>query len=303
MADDEPEVPFVSVIIPSHNQAPFVSEAVDSALSQEGIDTEVLVIDDGSSDDTQEILARYGDRVRVFRNERPTERGAARNLGVANSKGEVVAFLDADDRWLRRKLALQVPHIMKGRACVGAGETIDEHGEVVGRSRPPKELERSALLMGNPDTGAGSTLVVDKDVFQELGGFPEELAVQGSEDWLLLVKLAAAGVGIAVVSEPVFQYRRHGGQSTASASRYASNMWAAVEWLEQNGYVEGGDVKKMRARRAGTIAAGFAFERDWAAARHWLRRAVRERSPGESGRALAKTGRATASSVLRRGAR
>lgn len=301
MDSNEPEAPLVSVVIPSHNQARFISEAINSALSQEGVPTEVLVVNDGSSDDTPEVLARFGDRIRVLHNERPTERGAARNLGVAKAKGEVVAFLDADDRWLQRKLARQVPHIMKGCACVGAGEIIDEHGRVVGRSRPPKELEWSALLMGNPETGAGSTLVLEKCVFHDIGGFPEALAVQGSEDWLLLVKLAAAGVKLTVVDEPVFQYRRHGGQSTASASRYASNMWAAVEWLEQNGLAEGDDVKKLRARRAGTIAAGFAFERNWAAAGPWLRRAVVEGRPSEAFRALAKTGRAAASSVLRRG--
>jgi glycosyltransferase involved in cell wall biosynthesis len=99
--------PRVSVVIPTYNRAWILREAVDSVLSQDFGDFELIVVDDGSTDHTRDILHRYGDRVRVlFQNNRGVS--TARNRGIAAAAGELIAFLDSDDLWLPKKLRTQV---------------------------------------------------------------------------------------------------------------------------------------------------------------------------------------------------
>ena len=101
------EPPQVSVIIPTYNRAWCVREAVDSVLGQEFSGFELIVVDDGSSDETPQMLLAYGSALRMLRQE---NRGvsAARNAGIAAARGELIAFLDSDDIWLPGKLARQV---------------------------------------------------------------------------------------------------------------------------------------------------------------------------------------------------
>ena len=108
----------VSVVIPVYNGERFVAEAVDSALAQDHLNKEILVIDDGSSDRSLDILAQYGNAIRVIsvRNGGPAR---ARNLGMSEARGEYIAFLDADDVWARSKLAAQVAH-MQASPATGA---------------------------------------------------------------------------------------------------------------------------------------------------------------------------------------
>ena len=99
--------PAVSVMIPVHNRRDPIARAVDSVLAQTFRDFELIVVDDGSDDGTGEVLAAYGDRLTVIRQERAGV-SAARNRGVAASRGPLLAFLDSDDWWLPEKLAAQV---------------------------------------------------------------------------------------------------------------------------------------------------------------------------------------------------
>ena len=96
-----------SVIIPTYNRARLVCRAIDSALAQTHPDVEVIVIDDGSTDDTAECLAAYGERIRVIRQPNAGV-CAARNAGMALASGDFIAFLDSDDAWLEWKLAAQI---------------------------------------------------------------------------------------------------------------------------------------------------------------------------------------------------
>lgn len=100
----------VAVIIPAFNCAPFVGDAVRSALGQVGVDLQVVVVDDGSTDDTRQVLESFGERIQVVRqsNRGP---GAARNAGMRAAHAEYIAFLDADDVWLPGKLAVQLGHL------------------------------------------------------------------------------------------------------------------------------------------------------------------------------------------------
>ncbi|MBK8993570.1 MAG: glycosyltransferase family 2 protein, partial [Gammaproteobacteria bacterium] len=97
----------VSVVIPAYNAAAFIERAVDSVLTQSYRSREVLVVNDGSTDRTGEVLARYGSAIRVI--DQPNGGlSSARNRGIREARGEFVALLDADDRWLPEKLERQV---------------------------------------------------------------------------------------------------------------------------------------------------------------------------------------------------
>ena len=101
-------VPQVSVVIPTYNSATMVVQAVESVLSQTYHDFEILVVDDGSTDNTQQAIGRFGDLVRYFKQKNQGV-SAARNAGIKQARGEYIAFLDSDDIWLPDKLAEQVP--------------------------------------------------------------------------------------------------------------------------------------------------------------------------------------------------
>ncbi|NEX22623.1 glycosyltransferase [Thiorhodococcus mannitoliphagus] len=109
----QPEVspmPHVSVIMPSYNAAPYIAEAIDSVLSQDYPNKELIVIDDGSTDNTVEIVRAYEARLRLIRQENQGS-AVARNAGLAASQGELIAFLDSDDCWLPGKLTAQVSYL------------------------------------------------------------------------------------------------------------------------------------------------------------------------------------------------
>src|SRR4051812_3505416 len=97
--------PQVSIVLPTHNRTSMLQQALGCALDQEGVDLEVIVVDDGSSDDTPEVLGRVEDeRLRVIRNERPQGVSRARNSAIERANGDWIAFLDDDDLWAPGKL-------------------------------------------------------------------------------------------------------------------------------------------------------------------------------------------------------
>lgn len=107
-ATEAVHVPRVSVVIPAYNSAAKVKQAIESVLAQTYNDFEIVVIDDGSTDNTESIVRAFGDRVLYFRQENQGA-GAARNSGIWKSRGEYIAFLDSDDLWSAEKLSVQVP--------------------------------------------------------------------------------------------------------------------------------------------------------------------------------------------------
>ncbi len=101
-------MPKVSVIIPTYNRLPMLMEAVDSVLTQDFEDIELIVVDDGSTDETGEEIKRYGGRVRLLQHSENRGVSAARNRGILHARGKYIAFLDSDDLWVKGKLKIQV---------------------------------------------------------------------------------------------------------------------------------------------------------------------------------------------------
>jgi glycosyltransferase involved in cell wall biosynthesis len=188
---DSPVV-LVSVCIPTYNRRTLVLEAVASVLSQQGVDFEVIVVDDGSCDGTEDALrSAYGERVRFCRTE---NRGvaAARNTGVAASCGELISFLDSDDLWLPGKLAAQVRFFESNRAAdiCQTEEIWIRNGRRVNpryRHRKPSGDIFAAslhLCLVSP-----SAVMLRRTTLHRSGGFDESLpACEDYDLWLRLTR-------------------------------------------------------------------------------------------------------------------
>jgi glycosyltransferase involved in cell wall biosynthesis len=178
----------VSVVIAVLNGAKTIRRAVDSALGQTWKDREIIVVDDGSTDKTFEILRAYGDTIRVIRQSNHGV-SVARNIGIEQAKGDYIAFLDADDEWLPQKLDIQlgILRAMPDVGLLGGGtEWLREHQR---RLRVPRcgEIEITSLLWSNPI--CTTTAIIRASVLRECGlrFWPE---LRCSEDWHLWIRLA-----------------------------------------------------------------------------------------------------------------
>src|ERR1700678_3861883 len=142
--------PLVSIIIPTYNRAEYLGQAIDSALAQSYRPIEIIVVDDGSTDDTQGVAARYGDRIRYIHKANGGA-SSARNAGFAAASGEVLALLDSDDRWLTEKLEKQISLLSDGVGLVHAGFRVfnSDDGRVTSTAVPPDKLDFHDLLTWN----------------------------------------------------------------------------------------------------------------------------------------------------------
>ncbi|MFO7573290.1 MAG: glycosyltransferase family 2 protein [Gaiellaceae bacterium] len=203
MTEDRASVggPEVSVVIPTRDRWELLSRtALRSALGQEDVEHEVIVVDDGSSDGTAERLAELDEpRLRVVRHEQGKGVAQARNAGIAAARGEWVAFLDDDDLWSPRKLRLQIDAAQAASAVfvfAGSVWVDDELRFLHGHALPDPAALAPALLRWNVVWGGCSNVIARTDLLRELGGFDEELFQLS--DWDLWIRLALAGPAAAV---------------------------------------------------------------------------------------------------------
>ncbi|PIQ84097.1 MAG: hypothetical protein COV75_04030 [Candidatus Omnitrophica bacterium CG11_big_fil_rev_8_21_14_0_20_63_9] len=200
--------PLVSVIIPTFNRAAMLREALESALRQTVKNIEVIVIDDGSTDDTFQVAQAAGDKVRYFL--QPNQGvAAARNRGIREARGRYVAFLDSDDLWLPNKLERQIDYFRAHRE-VGLLYTRMWSYDVADpekRQLEPKTVAKTfdALLNG-PNTVTSSTVMVRRECFDLVGVFNPLL--RASEDHELWLRIARR-FPIAFLDEALAIYRRH----------------------------------------------------------------------------------------------
>jgi len=215
----------VSVIIPTFNRAELVGEAIESALGQTYATREVIVVDDGSTDGTPAVLARYKDAIRVVRT--PNQGcAAARNTGVGVARGAYLAFIDSDDVAPPDKLAVQVP-VLDAEPAVGFtyGPTVIFGSELPGERadhpvRPDDHGFVAEALFLTTRIGFGSTLLRRKAV-EQAGGFDETLRHNEDTDLLLRMALDWKAVCLDV---PTMRQRWHAGRK----SRDEVALWCAV---------------------------------------------------------------------------
>ena len=219
----------VSTVIAAYNAEHTIAQTLESALSQEWSDHEVVVVNDGSTDSTSAILERYQGRIRVV--DQPNQgAAAARNAGVANARGKYVAFLDSDDLWLPGKLAAMVPALERNPAvslafseyrCVS--ETGAEYeGSSLGRAPLLEEM-----MVSLPPI-LTSTWVVPRAMFQRSGGYCKEFARgQGFEDSWLLLQLRELGEFV-YVPERLTRYRISEGAESADKYGHALSTFNSL---------------------------------------------------------------------------
>lgn len=198
----------VSVVIPAYNAARFIADAIDSVLAQTYRRVECVVVDDGSTDATADVVRRFGDAVRLVST---PNRGvsSARNTGAEAATGRYLAFLDADDLWLPRKVELQVEAIERdpevGMVYTGL-HLADVDLNYVGRVRPPdpNAALRNTLLLERPVMSM--TYLLRAEVFEKIGGFDDRLSTSADCDFSCR---AACFFRVAAVYEPLLVYRYH----------------------------------------------------------------------------------------------
>jgi glycosyltransferase involved in cell wall biosynthesis len=204
----------VSVVVPTHNRSRLLTTTLRSVLWQHDVDLEAIVVDDGSTDDTAQVVAGLGDP-RIRRVHHPTPQGvsAARNRGIAEATGDWVAFVDDDDLWAPDKLTRQLQAARDtGRTWAYAGAVkVDIDQRIVGVSEPPPPPEElmARLPRWNPMPGGCSNVIVSGTVLQAAGRFDRQLI--NLADWELWIRLARAAGRPACVPRPLVGYRQHGG--------------------------------------------------------------------------------------------
>lgn len=210
--------PMVSVVIPSYNYGRFVADAVDSALAQTMRPHEVIVVDDGSTDDTRARMENYGHPVRYIYQE---NRGlsAARNTGIRAATGDWIGFLDADDQWHRQMIETLLAAVQTDGSVAAVGSPFAaEMPEVLPPNPPMRTLSVADFLVSTPISG--SSTLVRRDCFNVAGFFNEALtSVEDRDMWLRLV----ARYRVIQVLSPCWTYRRHTGQMTRNADRMLDN--------------------------------------------------------------------------------
>jgi len=213
-----PQYPLVSVIIPTFNYGRFVTEAIDSVLSQDYHPLEIIVVDDGSTDNTSERLAIYGTRIRYIRQ---NNRGlsAARNRGIRHAKGEWVGLLDADDVWHPEKLKIQLGAIT-GRedvALVGSPAVLSLRR---GTLPLPNVRELTVRDFVVSSRMGPSSVLIRRRCFDVVGLFDESLgSVEDRDMWLRI----AARFPCVLVDSPCWWYRHHPMQMSRNARRMFVN--------------------------------------------------------------------------------
>ncbi len=196
MALSEPERGLVSAVIPAFNYGHYVAVAVQSVLDQTYSPIECIVVDDGSTDNTADVLATFGGRVRTIRQK---NRGlaATRNVGIKASRGEFVALLDADDRWWPDKIARQVDAFAENptAAAVGCGaEAVGAAGQrlfevIVASTSPGSDGIRDVFLRKKWVGGSASGAMIRRSVLDRIGLFDETLTA--AEDWDMWLRIVA----------------------------------------------------------------------------------------------------------------
>jgi hypothetical protein len=186
------DTPSVSVIIPTYNRADFLAEAIDSVLAQSLPAGEVIVVDDGSTDNTADVAAGYGKRI-IYHRQENAERGAARNKGFQLSHGSLIAFLDSDDLWMPEKLECDVDLITRspGVGLVYSDYlVVDSKGRTLRQANPrPVNGGATAFLMSEGLVSIGTHLI-RRECIKTAGGFREERELSGNEDWEFWVRLS-----------------------------------------------------------------------------------------------------------------
>jgi len=218
-------MPAITVVIPTYNRASYVCSAIDSVLLQTFEDFEIIVIDDGSTDDTLARLSAYRDKRLKVIHQNNLSQGIARNTGILESSGEYIAFLDSDDVWLPDKLELQYMQLRRSLNCFWSYTNAFSFQNSINNLYDFSE--RMILHSGSISSKliklnfiGTSTVMVKKDCFDSVGLFSD---LPKAQDWDIWLRLASK-FDICMVPEALVGYRVHEGMVTKNQTPYFAHL-------------------------------------------------------------------------------
>jgi Glycosyl transferase family 2 len=285
------ELPSVTYVVPTYNRARFLPESLDSILSQDYPDLELIVVDDGSSDDTPAILERYAgshpERFRFVRHDHAGQ-GAAVNRGFELARGELVGVFNDDDALLpgaARKVAAPLVEDHEAVLAYPGWHFVDEAGEIVDTCIPIEHSLVDSIRLMDWIVGPGN--LVRTSVVHQVGGWDERLPQ--ALDWDFYIRIAPMG-RFRLVPEPLVLWRQHGGRYGGQEGHGPEHARQYIEVLDR---VYSGEVApeleevKAQAYRNAYILAAWASgpgmngpgERFYVADRHWRGRLQRTGRP------------------------
>lgn len=265
MSEGSEARPLLSVVIPTYNRADYIALTIESVLQQTYDNIELIVIDDGSTDNTAAVVQAFAPKVRYVWQQN-AERGASRNHGLRLASGDYIAFLDSDDLWLPDKAAAGIAYL-EARPAVGllCTDAIEIDGE--GRERrilrargfsgkvTGKLLQNNFVIM--------PTHIARTSVVRQVGGFREERELSGSEDWEMWVRLSLVA-DIAYVPEVTAKYRVHTANTMSSAAGMQRSMGRAARLFRESEQLapHARSLRKMDANVALVNAINYCSQRD-----------------------------------------
>lgn len=257
--------PLVSVVIPTYNRAKVLERALKTALSQTYQNIEILIVDDGSTDNTEAALTPFRDQVRYFYQQNQGA-SAARNRAIQEARGKYIAFLDSDDEWLPTKLEKQIALLesqpeLSFIACLA----VDEVRDCSGYDDHDGQFQRFLI---RPFRQNMTRYVVRRECFEKYGAL--DTSIHGPEDWELWLRLLQQGCRFGFVAEPLMIY-------TCSDDAISSRPYAMLEGeaIIRRRYVE------TLPNRWQRIGLG-----NWFRARSYMNAAICFREQGELWKSL-----------------
>ncbi len=225
-------MPLTSIVLPTHDRLALLREAIASVAAQTSADWQLVVVDDGSTDGTESFLRSLTDpRITCVVQPHSGVVAQVRNAGARAAAGAWLAFLDSDDAWAPGKLARQLPALERAGAAWSytAYDHVDLAGDVVPARAGVFRIESGdiveAILRNEVAVGI-STLCVRRALFEELGGFDEDPALNFREDYEFVLRLAAAAPALGI-GEVLTHVREHGGRATHRVANPYRRMAAA----------------------------------------------------------------------------
>lgn len=257
----------VSVIIPAYNRASLLPRAIASVRAQTRPPAEIIVVDDGSSDNTADVAQRL--EVRLIAHGENRGAAAARNTALRHSRHDWFALLDSDDEWLPNHLEtlwqLRGPHVW-----VAGSAVVQDGSNLVVKERRARLLKGPGSLVFPYNTVPASAVLARTDVALGIGGYREDLRF--AEDWDLWLRMLEIGTGLQVAT-PILRYHRHGSQKSKSDDPLTRKSRAqAQDTIIADGVSRGTIPRRLARMRGGVIA--------WDEARAGLRSRDRHRTLG-----------------------
>jgi len=246
-----PDCPTVTVIVPAYNRADLLPRALDSVLSQTFGDLEVLVVDDGSTDGTANLVREYearDRRVRYLRQPHNAGVSAARNRGLREARGKFIAFLDSDDEWFPEKIAHQAVRLQDLPARVGliycGVRTVNDEGGWTFRPQHAGSVHNELLLKNAIHSGSG--VIIRREVVDAVGYFDEDIpAIEDYDYWIRI----ARHFDFSFVEAPLVRYY-DGSKRERKSLDTGKNLEARMYLFEKH---------KVEMRQAG-VAHSFLLE-------------------------------------------